>query len=130
MLAAMSGGCGSFVNQQEPGMYFALHDRQPRQPYGGVAVDFQSVREATDTSAFMAIDLPLSVAADTLLLPFDVFYTVRNWDRDVWAEHRADLDRRMAGRSTASRGEDGKPFEPVRGEISASESASRPLSDR
>jgi uncharacterized protein YceK len=112
--ATVPGGCGTLSNQNEPGMYFALQGRPPRQPFGGVGVDIDSGWQAAErymlgvepgnrpetlgslatTCAFTAIDLPLSAVADVLMLPFDVAHTLRHQDRDVWAEWEEEMGRR------------------------------------
>jgi uncharacterized protein YceK len=138
VVAAVSGGCGTFLNQQGPGMYPALQGRQPCQPFGGVGVDLDAGRRAveryavgvepgdlpetlgslTTACALLAVDLPMSAIGDTLYLPFDVAYTLRHQGRDVWAEWIEDEERRRG--PTASRpGDIGQPFQPIRGDMNA-----------
>jgi uncharacterized protein YceK len=92
-LAALSGGCGTMINQStEPGQAFYSDQLPARMPYGGVVRDLAAppaglwqaatagpeagvVGRAQMVAAAVVVpplDLPFSAVADTLLLPFDL----------------------------------------------------------
>ena len=61
--AFVGQGCGTIVNQASG----------KRLVYGGVRADVQMMREGDGGSAMGVLDVPFSIAADTIMLPFDVF---------------------------------------------------------
>jgi uncharacterized protein YceK len=91
--AALCGGCGTMINQSsDPGQAFYSDQLPARLPYGGVMRDlaappsgiYQAATAGEDGGVIgraqmlaaavliPPIDLPISLVADTLFLPFDV----------------------------------------------------------
>jgi uncharacterized protein YceK len=91
--ATFCGGCGTMINQStEPGQAFYSDQLPTRLPYGGVMRDlaappsgiYQAATAGDDAGIvgraqmlaaavlIPPIDLPISILADTLFLPFDV----------------------------------------------------------
>lgn len=77
-----SVGCGTFLNQSPKGSYFNVTGtRRPYRVYGGVRTDLEVVFSPLENKAiedvpfrvvYIVVDLPLSLVADTIALPFDV----------------------------------------------------------
>src|SRR4051794_9999270 len=99
-LTALSGGCGTMINQSaEPGQAFYSDQLPAKLPYGGVARDlaapasgiWQAATAGEDAgvvgraqmvaaAVFVPpLDLPFSAVADTLFLPFDLAHQF-GWD--------------------------------------------------
>lgn len=113
VLVVALGGCGTAVN------FASVEDLgAPKRVYGGVAQDAQwashFLSEAfegppTDDATWcnkllagsfafgcsvctLAVDLPLSAAADTLTLPITIPATVMRWHRAIfWADHETEM---------------------------------------
>ena len=69
-------GCGTVINVIQPGRPCAIYDHP--QVYGGVRLHAEHTvwRDPPWSFLFSLIDLPLSVAGDTITLPYTVPATV------------------------------------------------------
>jgi uncharacterized protein YceK len=95
LVALVAAGCGTVANHTEPGGLLNGRGYTPYRPYGGVLVDADmalvNARRAVGLESgydnpdidsilaaggFLFVDLPMSVAADTVLLPLDVANTL------------------------------------------------------
>lgn len=103
VLASLAAGCGTLMNHTEP-RGCLVTTAHPYQPYGGVALDtenatmlygevFRSLSRAPWDWTWQSgrdwlvaggctVDVPISVVADTLLLPYDVARAVRPSGQD------------------------------------------------
>jgi uncharacterized protein YceK len=100
VLAVLSGGCGTMINQStDPGQALYSDQLPAKMPYGGVVRDLAAppsgiwqaatagedagiVSRAQMVAAAVFIpplDLPFSAVADTLFLPFDLAHQL-GWD--------------------------------------------------
>lgn len=65
LLASLLAGCGTTIDTVSP------HELGPR-PYGGVRLDASMFSQAPELIPLVLVDLPLSAALDTLLLPLTI----------------------------------------------------------
>ena len=92
MLAGLSGGCGTAVNT------LWLSDLEGgKRAYGGVRADWEIIRERGEDGkreslgapVAAAIDLPLSLVADTFTLPYVLAYNAGLFGREDTANPSA-----------------------------------------
>ena len=68
-------GCGTIISHTEGNNYYDTHDKTLPRVYSGVIWDFRCfhhphIESSNNLELFCLIDLPISFALDTLILPY------------------------------------------------------------
>jgi uncharacterized protein YceK len=68
----LCSGCGTIFT------YTVTRDERETGVYQGVRFDCEASHEDQPVLLLLLFDLPLSLAVDTLVLPYDIIYSARN----------------------------------------------------
>ena len=72
LLLVLCSGCGTIFTHS------VSRDERETGVYQGVRFDCEACHSDQPILCFLVFDLPLSLAADTLVLPYDITYSARN----------------------------------------------------
>ena len=102
--------CGTIISLGSPGGPLGVRPHSEASVYRGTEWDLHLLNEGDPRSLFplVLIDIPLCIAADTLLLPYDVYVTIRERNEEL-----ARLGNRRIWLGMNVVGFDGKPAEAV-----------------